>query len=309
MIGNAMVALAQQPDQTDQQTYRRGMALVMLAGVLWSAMGLGLRLMDSANVWQVLFYRACVLVPFLFTILALHSGGRPFALIRKAGIAGVIGGLSLVVAFAGGIFSLQTTTVANATFLFAASPFMAALLGRLILGETVRGATLIAAAVALAGITIMVAGGLSAGYALGNVAALVSALGFASFTVVLRWGKLDDMLPSVFLSGVFTLLIAGAICQVMPYGLAIPVKDIAIAATLGVFLSIGLTIYTIGSKAVPAAELALLSMGEVVLAPFWVWLFLSETPGSSTLVGGAILLAAIAGNAISGLRRKPVPVM
>ena len=127
-------------------SYSRGVLLVLLAGVCWSSMGLAIRSMEAANVWQILFYRSCALAPFLFAIIAIRSGGRPLAVIRKAGVASVIGGLALVVAFTGGIYAIQTTTVANAMFLFATAPFMAALLGRLVLGERVRSATLIAAA-------------------------------------------------------------------------------------------------------------------------------------------------------------------
>ncbi len=291
-------------------SYPRGVLLVLLAGVCWSTMGLGIRSMEVANVWQILFYRSCALTPFLFAIIALRSGGRPLAVIRKAGIAAVIGGLGLVVAFTGGIYAIQTTTVANAMFLFATAPFMAALLGRLVLGEEVRSATLIAAAVALVGIVMMVAEGISLGFMRGNIAAIVSALGFAVFTVALRWGKLEDMLPAVFLSGIFAILATGAVCLLSGYTLAIPANDVAIALALGVFqVGAGLVLYTIGSRAVSAAELAFLTQIEVVLGPLWVWLFLGETAGLYTLAGGAILMGAIAGNAISGLRRKPTPVM
>ncbi len=291
-------------------SYPRGVLLVLLAGVCWSTMGLGIRSMEVANVWQILFYRSCALTPFLFAIIALRSGGRPLAVIRKAGIAAVIGGLGLVVAFTGGIYAIQTTTVANAMFLFATAPFMAALLGRLVLGEEVRSATLIAAAVALVGIVMMVAEGISLGFMRGNIAAIVSALGFAVFTVALRWGKLEDMLPAVFLSGIFAILATGAVCLLSGYTLAIPANDVAIALALGVFqVGAGLVLYTIGSRAVSAAELAFLTQIEVVLGPLWVWLFLGETAGLYTLAGGAILMGAIAGNAISGIRRKPTPVM
>jgi drug/metabolite transporter (DMT)-like permease len=210
-------------------SYRRGVLLVLLAGVCWSTMGLGVRAMEVANVWQILFYRSLALAPFLFAIIALRSGGRPLAVVRKAGLAGAIGGLGLVFAFAGGIFAIQTTTVANAMFLFASAPFFAALLGRLLLGEAVRRATWIAMALAALGMAIMVADGISLGQGIGNLAALLSALGFAAFTVALRWRKLDDMLPAVFLSGIFALLLAGAVCLSSGYTLALPANDIAIA--------------------------------------------------------------------------------
>ena len=104
--------------------------------------------------------------------------------------------------------------------------------------------------------------------------------------------------------------ILAGVCLLSGDSLAVPPRDIALAVALGVFqVGAGLTLYTIGSKAVPAAELALLSMTEVLLGPLWVWLFLGETAGLYTLIGGAILMAAIAGNALSGLRRKPTPVM
>lgn len=272
-------------------------------------MGLGIRLIETASVWQILFYRSLALAPFLLLVITLRSDGGPFRAIRAAGLSGVIGGGALVVAFAGGIFAIQTTTVANAMFLFAAAPFMAAILGVAILGESVRRATWIAMAVAIAGVAVMVIGGLALGRWIGNLAALVSALGFAAFTIALRWRKTEDMMPAVFLAGVFAIVVAGLVCAATGLPFSLPLRDIAIALGLGVFqVGAGLVLYTAGSKAIPAAELALLSMSEVVLGPLWVWLFLAETVGLYTLTGGAILLLALAGNAISGLRRKPPPV-
>lgn len=290
--------------------YRQGVFLVLLAGVFWSTMGLGVRFMEVANVWQILFYRSWALSPFLFLVIALRSGGRPLPVIRRVGPAGVVGGLGLVLAFAGGIFALQSTTVANAMFLFAAAPFFAALLGWFILREGIRSATWIAMAVAVIGISVMVWEGISLGQMSGNLAALLSALGFAVFTIALRWRKLDDMMPTVFLAGIFTIITSGIVCYSAGYTLDIPLNDILISLSMGVFqVGAGLTIYTIGSKSVPAAELTLLSMTEVVLGPFWVWIVLGEVAGLYTLLGGTVLLAAIAGNALSGLRRKPTPIL
>jgi DME family drug/metabolite transporter len=291
-------------------TYRRGVFLVLFAGILWSSMGLGIRYMEVANVWQILFYRSIALALFLFMVITVRSAGRPLPAIRKAGIAGVVGGLGLIFAFSGGIFAIQTTSVANAMFLFATAPFMAALLGWFILREGVRKATWIAMAVAVIGISIMIWEGMSLGYMIGNLAAMASAMGFAVFTIALRWRKLDDMMPTVFLGGIFAIIASVIICYTDGYTLDIPLNDILIALLLGVFqVGAGLTIYTIGSKAVPAAELVLLTMTEVVLGPLWVWMVLGESAGTYTLLGGAILLSAIAGNALSGLRRKPVPIL
>jgi drug/metabolite transporter (DMT)-like permease len=195
-------------------------------------------------------------------------------------------------------------------FLFASAPFLAAVFGWIILREDVRKATWVAMIFASIGIAIMVIDGISAGQAAGNLSAILSALGFAVFTIALRWGKLEDMLPAVFLAGIFAIITAAVICQVKGYGFSVPRNDILIALSMGVFqVGLGLTIFTIGSKVVPAAELALLSMTEVLLGPIWVWLFVGETASFYTLFGGLILMLAIAGNAVSGLRRKPVPII
>jgi DME family drug/metabolite transporter len=291
-------------------TYFNGVLLVLLAGVFWSTMGLGIRSIEAANVWQILLYRSFSLSLFLFTLIAFRSGFRPIKAIRKAGIAGVIGGWGLVVAFSGGVYSIQTTTVANAMFLFASAPFFAAVLGWFILRESVHKSTWIAAAVALIGISVMVIDGIAVGHMVGNLSALISALGFAIFTIALRWGKLSDMLPAVFLAGIFAVVVSAFICYFAELNFVLSVNDASIALAMGVFqVGVGLAIYTIGSKVVPAAELTLLSLTEVLLGPLWVWIFVGETVSIFTLMGGAILLVAISGNALSGLRRKPVPLI
>ena len=290
--------------------YAGGVALVLLSGVFWSSMGLGVRMIEAANVWHILFYRSIALAIFLFVIISVRSGNKPLHKIRKSGLAGAIGGASLVMAFAGGIYAIQTTSVANAMFLFAAAPFLAAFFGWIVLRENVRRATWIAMTVAIIGIAIMVLNGISLGRMAGNLSAILSACGFAIFTIALRWGKLEDMLPAVFMAGIFAIITSGLVCWFMDYGYTISTNDLAIAILLGVFqVGLGLVVYTIGSKVVPAAELALLSMTEVLLGPFWVWLFLGETAELYTLLGGSVLMLAIAGNALSGLRRKPVPVI
>lgn len=115
--------------------------------------------------------------------------------------------------------------------------------------------------------------------------------------------------PSVFLSGIFAAVITFVICQALGLSVALSVRDAGIAMGMGVFqVGAGLILYTLGSRSLPAAELALLSLAEVLLGPIWVWLFLNETASTNTLIGGAVLLTAIAGNAVSGKRRKPPPI-
>lgn len=285
--------------------YGTGMLLVVTAGVLWSVQGLVFRQIDTAGTWAVLFWRSVGMIPVLLGFLAWRAGGSPLPAIRQVGMAGVLGGIGLVGAFAGAIYSIQVTTIANAVFLFAASPFLTALIGWAVLGERVRGETWAAIGVAMIGIFVMVREGLQGGAMAGNVAALLSSLGFAVFTVSLRWRKLTDTLPSVLVGGVFSIVVGAAVASMLGQTLAVPVPDAAWAMAMGaVTLSGGMVLYTLGSRIVPAAELALLSNIEVMLAPLWVWAFLGETASAGTFLGGAILLVAVIMNGVSGARRR-----
>ncbi|MEK9642714.1 MAG: EamA family transporter [Paracoccaceae bacterium] len=242
-------------------------------------------------------------------VIRLRSGESPFKQIRRTGFPAVVAGLALVAAYSGGIYAIQNTSVANAMLLFATAPFMTAILGWFVLKEPVRVATWVAISVALFGIAIMVSDKAGSVAILGSLAAIGSAFGFAVFTVALRWGRTGEMLPSVFLSGIFAAVITFAICQALGVPVALSVRDGGIAMGMGVFqVGAGLILYTLGSRSLPAAELALLSLAEVLLGPIWVWLFLNETASTNTLIGGAVLLTAIAGNAVSGKRRKPPPI-
>ncbi|AGI72516.1 putative DUF6 family transmembrane protein [Octadecabacter arcticus 238] len=297
------------PSTSTADAHKYGVLFVFAAGILWSTVGLGIRMIEDAVVWQILFYRSISMSLFLYVVIRVRSGESPIVQIHRIGFPSVIAGLSLVAAYSGGIYSIQNTSVANAMLLFATAPFMAAVLGWIILGERVRVATWVAIAFAIGGIAIMVADKSGSVVLKGSLAALGSAFGFAVFTVALRWGRTGEMLPSVFLSGLFAAVITFGICQLSGLTVAVSLHDGAISMGMGVFqVGAGLILYTLGSRSLPAAELALLSLAEVLLGPLWVWLFLGETASLNTLIGGAVLLAAIAGNAASGKRRKPPPI-
>lgn len=298
------------PPTSAADAHKYGVLFVFAAGVLWSTVGLGIRMVEDAVVWQILLYRSISMSLFLYVVIRVRSGESPFVQVRRLGFPSVIAGLSLVAAYSGGIYSIQNTSVANAMLLFATAPFMAAVLGWIILREPVRVATWVAIAVAIGGIAIMVADQSGSIVLKGSLAALGSAFGFAVFTVALRWGRTGEMLPSVFLSGLFAAFVTYGICQLSGLSVSLGIRDGAISMGMGVFqVGAGLILYTLGSRSLPAAELALLSLAEVLLGPVWVWLFLGETASPNTLIGGTVLLAAIAGNAISGKRRKPPPII
>lgn len=286
--------------------YGTGVICVLAAGALWSLMGLVLRQIENPSTWAILFWRSVGMVPVLFAFTHVRSRGHPLRALRHVGLAGVLGGLSLVFAFAGAIYAIQSTTVANAVFLFTASPFVAALLGWLILREHVQPATWVAMALAVIGMFIMVREGLSLGALSGNVAALLSAAGFGAFSVALRYGKLADMTPIAMLGGVFAAITAAVVLTVTGQPVQMSLPDTGLALLLGaVVLAVGMILFTLGSRVLPAAELTLFSLIEVMLAPLWVWLFLNETASTATFTGGGILLAAVMFNAIAGARSRP----
>jgi drug/metabolite transporter, DME family len=284
--------------------YGTGMVMVLAAGVLWSFQALIIRQVEVAGPWAILAWRSAAMVPVLLACLAWAERGSPLPALRRAGLAGVLGGIALVVAMGGTILAFQTTTIANAAFLLAASPFMAAVLGRLILGEAVAPRTWGAIALALVGIFLMVREGLAAGALMGNVAALIAALGFAAFSVSLRWRRMGNSLPSTILGAGFAVVAGVLATEQMGQPLAIPPADLMWCVLMGVVtMSGGMVLYTLGSRVVPSAELTLLSNTEILLAPVWVWLVIGETASANTLVGGAVVLAAILFNAFTGVRR------
>ena len=292
-------------------SFIRGRGLVLLSGVLMSMGGPLIRLLDSASEWQFLAYRAAALVAVLSMALALRYPGRFLVTLQTAGWTGVLAGCFLSCAFVGFVFSITHTTVAKTLFLLSAAPFAAALLGWLVLGEKVSRATWWAMLGACAGVAVMIGEGLAGGDMFGDLAALGAALGFACFSVALRRGREVDMVPAVLFAGVISGVLSASLAFALGIGLVIPVRDVALAFTYGgVGIAGGLFLFTLGSRYVPAAELTLLSLIEVILGPIWVWLAFAEEPSRPTLLGGMILFASITALTIHGARRsKPPPLV
>ncbi len=283
-----------------QPGYVAGVAMVAAAGALWSLISIVIKSLEAMDVWQVLLWRSVGMIPVLAAFV-FWRGGR---LLGGIGWPGFIGGLGLIGAFAGGIGALQALPVANAVFLFSTAPFLTALLGRIVLGEHVRTLTWIAIAIAGVGIWVMIGGtGIAQGTAIGHIAALGSALGFSVFTVALRAGRGTEMLPTVILGALFSIVLAVAVLVPQGIPLSASIPDMTRAIGMGaILLALGMTLYTLGSRVVPASELVLLSQVETMLAPLWAWVILAEQPPAATLQGGALILFAVLLNALTGVR-------
>jgi drug/metabolite transporter, DME family len=230
--------------------YLRGVVMVMLAGGLWSLGGLLVRSMEAAGAWQILFVRSSAVALSVLAVLLWRYRGDCLGKIRAAGGLAVLAGALLGAGFCGFIFALLHTTVANAVFMLSATPFLTAVLGWLLLGESIRRGTWLAMVVVLAGIGVMVGGGIAAGAWLGNLMALLATAGFAGFAVALRRGRAHDMLPAVLWAGLLSAVVAGA----MAPDLAMTVRDVALSAVMGVALITGgMMLFTAGSRTVPSA--------------------------------------------------------
>jgi DME family drug/metabolite transporter len=286
--------------------YARSVALVLAAGVLWSIAGLVVRLINDANEWQILFYRSAFLIITLITYLAARNRGGLVLAFSAAGSNAVWAGLFLGLGFASWIFAMTHTTIANALFILASSPLLAALVAKLSLGEAIRRVTLVCMIVSVFGIALMVGEGVVIGTLTGNLMALGASFSFALFTVTLRKGKAVDMTPAVCWAGIWAMVLAATVLAITQRGFVVSIYDLTLCGLLGfVQVGLGLILFTIGSRHIPAGELALLSMTEVVLGPVWVWIGVGEVPTHFTIVGGLIVLGAISAQALSGVRRRP----
>lgn len=294
---------------THDEHYARGVLLVLIAGGFWSIAGLVVRLMHHATEWQILFYRSGALVITLLVYIEVQNRGNLFAAFKQAGDYAVLAGAFLSIGFTCWIFAMTHTTIANALFVLSAAPFLAAIFARFFIGERVQSSTWLFMFLASLGVAVMVGEGIAGGTLAGNLYALGAATGFAAFSVTLRKGKAVDMTPAVCWAGIWATLIGALMLFGTHHGFALSTHDVLLCGLLGfVQVGLGLILFTAGSRYVPAAEITLLSLTEVVLGPIWVWLGVGETPSQLTLLGGAIVLIAIVAQAIHGVRKKRPPV-
>jgi len=287
---------------------RRGfaMGLMVACSVVISFGGLILRSMEVADAWQVNFYRAISLIGAISVILLFQYRRNTISHIRKIGRPGLFGGTLLAVAGITFIQALTNTTIANTLFTMSAIPFITAALARIFLKERLQRATIITIFVAALGIFVMIAEGVGIGSIYGNAMALMTAICFSSFTVIVRHNREIDMLPTLLVSG---LLVGSIALIVRADDLAIPLHDILLCFLWGGLLS-GFANWTfiIATRHLVAAEVTLFMLLEFALGPIWVWLFVGETPTRWTLVGGTLVIVAVVVRTMIELRSAGSPL-
>ena len=274
---------------------KRHYVFAITAPVFWSLAGVVVKSLEQATEWQINFYRCLSLTLFVAAVTLIRYRRSTLTVLRMGGLKTIISGALLSGAMLCNVVALKYTTVAVAVFVMAAAPILAALLGRLFLGEEVRTRVWASIVLAILGIGIMVGGRLQIGDTVGVAVAIVGIVFFGIYAVSLRVGKNVDMTPAVFFGGAIGTVASFTVSIGTGAGLAIPWIEAMWCTLLGVVqLGLGSVFFALAAQGVPAVQLTLFALGEPLLAPLWVWLMLDDLPTMTTLIGGAVLFAALA---------------
>jgi drug/metabolite transporter (DMT)-like permease len=278
---------------------RHGAVLVVMAAVLWSGGGLLARLTGTGP-WTTVFWRGVFSGFFMLAVLAIRHRARLAAMFRAIGLPGLAMASCFALASTAFILALSRTSVANVLIVQSTGPFMAGLLGWVIMRERVAAPTWLAMAAALAGTVLMVSGSWASGTVSGDLLAFFVASVFALGAVILRRHRDVPMLPAACLAS----MIAAGIAWPQATPSEAGPRDLALLMLFGAGqLGLGLILYTAGAPRIPVAQASLISVLESVLGPVWVWLALGEYPGARSLVGGAVVLSALLVHTVADLRR------
>ena len=271
---------------------------VLIAGILWSFGPLVVRHMDQPNLvpWQYLFARGVVIFLLLNVYLFFEEGIQFYKNYFRMGLSGVIGGSGLGVAMITFIWSITNTTAAVTLLCLASMPFITALLGFLFLKEKITTNVWLSILIATIGIVIMALGDFEKGSLIGFMFGIISSIGFSVFSVTLRWRKETPKFTTVSFAGFFCAIVSTFVIINSQTSFTSTSLNQGLFAVHGTLVCLGLILYSIGSKAIPAAELTLLSLTEVIGGIFWVWLPLfgiNEVPSNTTVIGGFLIFLSI----------------
>jgi drug/metabolite transporter (DMT)-like permease len=282
------MATAVAPALDQSAHHRRGQVYIALAAVAWSSAGVLQRQLSLDGATQV-GGRAVFAALALLAYVAVVERGNVLGAWRSIGIAGVGVAVCLAAASCAFILALNETTVARVLFIQAIAPVLAAVLARVFLGEPISPRTAVALALALAGVGIML-GAPGSGDLTGDLLAVGMALSFAAALVITRHRRDVSMAPATCLSQVLLMVAFLPFASLGDVGN----QDLLVLAALGAGqIGLGLIFLTLGARLIPAAQVGLITLLEVVLGPLWVWLALDERPSTLTLVGGAVVVVAI----------------
>ena len=272
--------------------------VVLFAGILWSFGPLVVRYMDNPNQvpWQYIFGRGLTIFILLNLYLYFEEGIKFYKNYLKMGYSGIIGGTGLGIAMISFIYSITNTSAAITLLCLAAMPFFTALLAFLFLKEKISLNVWISIFIATIGIIIMAFGSTGSNSLVGFIFGMLSSIGFSIFSVTLRWRTQTPKFTTVAFSGFFCFVFAAIMLLSTKQVFFSTSYNGALFSLHGSLVCLGLILYSIGSKAIPAAELTLLSLTEVIGGIFWVWLpilGINEVPDTYTIVGGFFLFISL----------------
>ena len=272
--------------------------VVLFAGLLWSFGPLVVRHMDNPHLvpWQYIFGRGLTIFILLNLYLFFEEGKNFYKNYLKIGLSGIIGGSGLGVAMITFIYSITNTSAAVTLLCLAAMPFFTALLAFLFLRERISFNVWISIILASIGILIMAIGNTGEKSLAGFIFGLTSSIGFSIFSVTLRWKKETPKFTTVAFSGLFCFIFASIVILIKDQVFFASSYNGSLFSLHGTLLCFCFFLYSIGSKAIPAAELTLLSLTEVVGGIFWVWLpifGINEVPSTNTIIGGFFLFVSL----------------
>ena len=274
------------------------MFFVLLAGLIWSFGPLVVRNINNAELipWQYSLIRGSAIFLILNIYLFLNEGSKFTSNYHRIGFSGLIGGACLGIANITFVFSITSTTAAVTLMMLGAMPFVAALLAYIFLGEKISVKTFAAIIIAATGIIFISFDSKETGTLFGLINGLISSSAFAGFTVSLRWRKKVPKLTTVSLGGIIAASFSLLVLIFYESNILISFKNTSLSALHGFLVCSALILYSANAKYLPAADLTLLSLTEVLGGIFWVWLPLfgiNEVPSSNTLIGGMIIIIAI----------------
>jgi drug/metabolite transporter (DMT)-like permease len=283
--------------------HRLGLIMVTVSAIFWSTGGFFTRLIPldlwTLLAWRGLFGGLCIL---LFMIWDARNQRR--RIFRPMGWPGIAVALLNTVGMMCFIGSMRLTSVADVTVIYATLPFMTAPIVWLWFKERPSSRTLLAGLIAVAGVIIMVGGASSGSDSSieGCLLGLLMTVTMAFTTSIARRYPGIPMIQAVCLSCFLGSVICFPMAAPTETVTALDFINLALFGLLN--MGLGLALYVVGAKYIPAAEAALLSILETPLAPLWVWIFFAEVPRNATLWGGGIVLIAVLWQILGDARRS-----
>ena len=250
-----------------------------------------MRNIEVANVWQIIFYRSLFFSVSILTIIAFQNRSSVYKSIKNVGYPGILGAVFYTFANIMFVHAFANTTVANALFTLSSIPFITAALAFFFLDENISKRTISIMFLALLGIIIMISEGLALGQIYGNVMALVTAVSFSCFTIIIRKYRAVDMLPTILIGGIIILSVTFFISL---GNLRIPLNEIFLCFLWGGVLSGCVNyIFIYATRFLYASAVTFFMLFEFALGPFWVWIFLNETISRNTFYGGILVMVSV----------------